>query len=171
MFDVPVLEVTVSSAPTIVDSVSTLNKIATPSASQVSSALLNAAAVLTLPISAQSDVNGTNNGQNVSPDAQTIFPNSSAQLFEPLSLGDVAMSLEKVFELSLETQSSSKSDQVLLAKALSTSIDELSDAQVVNVIEVSDISTMAEDQTQIKTEIQKNIATHVKPKPGCLSKC
>lgn len=103
MFDVPVLEVTVSSAPTAIDSVSTINKIATLSTPQVSSALLNAAAVLPQPATVLPDIKGIEDTQDSISQPRT--PEAIFQSLEPLNLSDVADSLEKVFELSLESQS------------------------------------------------------------------
>lgn len=102
MFDVPVLDVTVSSAPTMIDSVGTINKIAALSSTpQISSALLNAAALLHGSVSVPPSMTDTTEPHRVRPVSTALLSTSAFQSLEPLNLADTAESLDKVFTLSV----------------------------------------------------------------------
>ncbi|MEM7796497.1 MAG: septal ring lytic transglycosylase RlpA family protein [Cyanobacteria bacterium P01_C01_bin.118] len=81
---------------------STINKIATLSAPKVSSALLNAAAVLPQPVSVISDITGIEDVHSST--SYSTVAKATFQSLEPLNLSDVANSLEQIFEISLESQ-------------------------------------------------------------------
>ena len=102
MFDVPVLDVTVSSAPTIMNTVGQFNEIEALSTPQIASALLDAAAQLVQPADTLPDMAGKDfQSQSIQP--ATLLPEVSIALFEPLNMADAADSLEKVFALSLDS--------------------------------------------------------------------
>ena len=106
MFDVPVLEVTVSSAPTITNSVSNANQISL-SKPKVSLALLNALALLPTLVSTSPDT--TIEGiEATEPSNQTLFSQDSFQLLEPLDLANAAESLETIFSLPLQLNAPSE---------------------------------------------------------------
>ncbi len=121
MFDAPVLEVTVSSAPiTIANSLSDSNPVALVALSkpQVSSALLNALAVLPKPANASSDIDGET-GESAISSTPTLFSKATFQGLEPLNLANKAKSLETVFALPLTLNSPSEPATDNLLKASS----------------------------------------------------
>ncbi|EKV02880.1 rare lipoprotein A [Leptolyngbya sp. PCC 7375] len=95
MFDVPVLEVTVSSAPALTNGVSQTNQI-TRQKPTISSGLLKTLAVLPQQVRQQSHVFAealpTDSDQ-----IKTLLPDGSFQLLEPLNLAYGAESLEQAF--------------------------------------------------------------------------
>ncbi|MEO0396036.1 MAG: septal ring lytic transglycosylase RlpA family protein [Cyanobacteria bacterium P01_A01_bin.137] len=106
MFDVPVLEVTVSSAPTVINSVSNTNPISL-SKSTISLALLSALAVLPTPASASPGITAES-VESTELSNQTLFSQNSFQLLEPLDLADAAESLETIFSLPLQLHAPSE---------------------------------------------------------------
>ncbi len=107
MFDVPVLEVTVSSAPTVINSVSNTNPLSL-SKSTISLALLSALAALPTPVSASPDITAADL-ESTELSNQTLFSQNSFQLLEPLDLADAADSLETIFSLPLQLNAPSES--------------------------------------------------------------
>ncbi|MEA5462158.1 septal ring lytic transglycosylase RlpA family protein [Leptothoe sp. PORK10 BA2] len=123
MFDVPVLEVTVSSAPTITNSVSQANPVAL-SKPQISSVLLNALAVLTQPVSISPGIEEKIGESTVSSSSsQALFSSAPFQLLEPLDLANSAADLETIFSLPLELDILAKTADASPLTASSSTIE------------------------------------------------
>lgn len=122
MFDVPVLEVTVSSAPSLISDIRQTNR---KSLHTFWSALLGNAPVLPKIDGELStaDVNTVQAGEALS---KALLPDESFELLQPLNLADITASLETVFENSLDNQPAQlESDNQLSASNASSPIPEV----------------------------------------------
>lgn len=147
MFDLPVHEVTVSSAPTLVSGLRQANQTILHTSA---SSLLNA-----LPRKAQTGPSSLNVVENITANAnqtETLLPNGPFQLLKPLNLADITQSLEKILEQSLE-DISSPAPLVNLGK-VATPDEPTAETSASSLV----IATSAEN-----TERQKTISTTTLP--------
>lgn len=158
MFDVPVLEVTVSSAPTVINSVSNTNPISL-SKPTISLALLSALAVLPNPVSASPDIT-TAGTESTELSNQTLFSQGSFQLLEPLDLADAAESLETIFSLPLQLNAPS---------ALADSKDLLDVPSPANAVPPLEVTTSNSDDKAAAIDVKPVVTELAKPAPAKLS--
>lgn len=119
MFDVPVLEVTASSAPVI--TVYGVSQVSEIGLSKISADLLNVIATSSQPADAPSTTMGevTSSADNAT--TKTLLPHGEFQVLEPLNLADAATSLENILTLSMDTAAPSPQSAVeTLGAAVST---------------------------------------------------
>ena len=120
MFDVPVLEVTVSSAPVLINGVGQANQIPLYQ-SQASSAFLSALASLS-PSSEDRPDTGLDTSKDFT-ETRTLLPQGSFQLLEPLNLSDVAQSLEDVFTKPLAVIPSKLTSSNRMSESLGSTVE------------------------------------------------
>ncbi|MEL6936394.1 MAG: septal ring lytic transglycosylase RlpA family protein [Cyanobacteria bacterium J06607_17] len=158
MFDVPVLEVTVSSAPTVINGVSNTNSISL-SKPTISLALLSALAVLPTSVSASPDITAEGVA-SADLSSQTLFSQNSFQLLEPLDLADAAESLETIFSLPLQLNALSEFAD---GKHL------LTIASSANAIPPLEVTTSDSDKKDAAIDVQPVVTELAKPTPARLS--
>lgn len=111
MFDVPVLDVSVSAVPALMNSVGQARPVGLPHGS---SALLNVMAVSSQSVSVTSNTERQPVPSTDSAALKALLPDSF-QLLEPLNLAAVAVSLETLFTLSLESTTDSQPPASILS--------------------------------------------------------
>ncbi|MEM9264922.1 MAG: septal ring lytic transglycosylase RlpA family protein [Cyanobacteria bacterium P01_F01_bin.13] len=139
MFDVPVLEVTVSLPPTIISSVSQSRSkklnLVRPEVSLNSTAAAGRHQFDTT-FNAVDEVSQA----TANPSAKTLLPQGHFQLLEPLNLADAAESLEKIFVLPTEesTLPDSGADSLTLPPAIRIIASDITEADVQTPSSVDD---------------------------------